>query len=183
MTTDLYSKPTDKHQYLSPSSCHPKHCFKSIPFIQAIRIKRICSTVKTTKQILGDLRHHLKRRGYNNKVIESGFPKASEINRNNLLEYKEKKINKRVPLVLTYHPSLEKNSGIIRHHWKEIEKSETLAKLFPEPPVLAFLKALRIHWSELRYLDHHREYKPCGDKRCKCCPQLQHAQVFHSKTT
>jgi hypothetical protein len=23
MTTDLYSKPKDKHQYLSPSSCHP----------------------------------------------------------------------------------------------------------------------------------------------------------------
>ena len=38
MITDLYSKPTDKH-YLSPSSCHPKHCFKSIPFSQAISIK------------------------------------------------------------------------------------------------------------------------------------------------
>jgi hypothetical protein len=25
--------------------------------------------------------------------------------------------------------------------------------------------------------------KPCGDKRCKCCLQLQHAQLFHSKTT
>jgi hypothetical protein len=49
MTTDLYSKPTDKHQYLSPSSCHPKHCFKSIPFSQAIRVNRICSTVETTK--------------------------------------------------------------------------------------------------------------------------------------
>jgi hypothetical protein len=24
---------------------------------------------------------------------------------------------------------------------------------------------------------------PCGDKRCKCCLQLQHAQVFHSKMT
>jgi hypothetical protein len=71
-------------------------------------------------------------------VIESGFSKASEINRNDLLQYKEKKINKRVPLVLTYHPSLEKISGIVRHHWKEIEKSETLAKLFPEPPVVAF---------------------------------------------
>jgi hypothetical protein len=23
-------------------------------------------------------------------------------------------------------------------HWKEIEKNETLAKLFPEPPVVAF---------------------------------------------
>jgi hypothetical protein len=32
---------------------------------------------------------------------------ASEIDRNDLLGYKEKKINKRVPLVLTYHPSLE----------------------------------------------------------------------------
>ena len=52
--------------------------------------------------------------------------------------YKEKKINKRVPLLLTYHPSLEKISGIVRHHWKEMEKSETLTKLFPKPPVVAF---------------------------------------------
>jgi hypothetical protein len=132
MTTDLYSKPTDKHQYLSPSRCHPNHCFKSIPFSQAIRVKRICSTVEATKQRLGDLRHHFKRRGYNDKVIESGFSKASEISCNNPLEYKEKNINKRVPLVLIYHPPLEKIPGIVRHHWKEIEKSETLAKLFLE---------------------------------------------------
>jgi hypothetical protein len=53
------------------------------------------------------------------------------------VEYREKKINKRVSLVLTYHPSLEKFPGIVRHLWKEIEKRETLAKLFPEPPVVA----------------------------------------------
>jgi hypothetical protein len=82
MTADLYSKPTEKHQYLSPSSYHPKHCFKSIPFSQAIRVKRICSTVETTKQKLGDLRHYLKRRGYNDKVTESEFSKDSEISRN-----------------------------------------------------------------------------------------------------
>jgi hypothetical protein len=51
---------------------------------------------------------------------------------------KKKKFNKWVPLVLTYHPSLDKISGIVRHHWKEIEKSETLAKLFPEPAIVAF---------------------------------------------
>jgi hypothetical protein len=54
--------------------------------------------------MLGDLRHYLKRRGYNDKVTESEFSKDSEINRNDLLEYKEKKINKRIPLVLTYCP-------------------------------------------------------------------------------
>jgi hypothetical protein len=37
------------------------------------------------KKRLGDLRHHLKTRGYNYKVIESGFSKASAIDRN---EYK-----------------------------------------------------------------------------------------------
>ena len=29
--TDLYVKPTDSHQYLHSSSCHPYHCNKSIP--------------------------------------------------------------------------------------------------------------------------------------------------------
>ena len=30
--TDLYTKPTDKHQYLFHTSCHPKGCKKSIPY-------------------------------------------------------------------------------------------------------------------------------------------------------
>jgi hypothetical protein len=76
----------------------------------------------------------LKRRGYNDKVIERGFSKASEINRNDL-EYKEKKINKRVLLVLTYHPSLEKISGIVRHHWKEIEKVKRWPSCFLNHPL------------------------------------------------
>ena len=47
---------------------------------------------------IGDLRHHLKRQGYNDKVIESGFSKTSEINRNDLLEYKEKRSTIGFPL-------------------------------------------------------------------------------------
>ena len=31
-STDLYVKPTDTHQFLHPSSCHPYHCKKAIPF-------------------------------------------------------------------------------------------------------------------------------------------------------
>ena len=38
--TDVYSKPTDSHLYLPPSSCHPKHVFKAIPFGVATRLKR-----------------------------------------------------------------------------------------------------------------------------------------------
>ena len=101
---------------------------------------------------------------------------------------KKKKINKRVPLVLTYHPSLEKISGIVRHHWKEIQKSETLAKLFPEPPVVAFrrpksIKDTLVRAAVSRPSSTVGQCKPCGDRRSKCCLQLQNAQVFHSKTT
>ena len=30
--TDLFTKPTDKHQHLLSSSCHPHHTKKAIPF-------------------------------------------------------------------------------------------------------------------------------------------------------
>ena len=86
------------------------------------------------------------------------------------------------------HPSLEKIAGIVRHHWKEIEKSETLAKLFPEPPVVAFRRPKSTNDTLVRAAVSRPsltvgQCKPCGDKRCKCCLQLQHTQVFHSKTT
>ena len=40
--TDLYCKPTDKHQYLLHSSSHPYHTKKSIPYSVALRLPRIC---------------------------------------------------------------------------------------------------------------------------------------------
>ena len=43
LETNLYSKKTDSHHYIPPSSCHPKHVFHSIPYSGALRIKRICS--------------------------------------------------------------------------------------------------------------------------------------------
>ena len=41
--TDLYVKPTDSHQYLQSSSCHPFHCKEVIPYSQALRLNHICS--------------------------------------------------------------------------------------------------------------------------------------------
>ena len=37
LETDLYVKPTDKHQYLLKSSCHPSHTKQSIPFSMALQ--------------------------------------------------------------------------------------------------------------------------------------------------
>ena len=36
ISTDLYVKETDSHQYLHSLSCHPYHYVKSIPYIRAL---------------------------------------------------------------------------------------------------------------------------------------------------
>lgn len=36
--TDLYVKPTDKHQYLFHTSCHPRMCKNIIQYAQALRL-------------------------------------------------------------------------------------------------------------------------------------------------
>ena len=43
LLTETYSKRTDIHQYLNPTSCHPGHIFKAIPKALGIRLGRNCS--------------------------------------------------------------------------------------------------------------------------------------------
>ena len=172
--TDLYSKPTDTNQYILPSSCHPPHVTKSIPYSQALRIRRICSTDKFLKTRLGQLKNNLKRRGYKQNIIKKSFSKANNISRSSLLQCKEKQKCKRTPCVLTYHPCLRSSFNTIRGHWTSVEKKSKLSKVFPEPPMVAFKQP-----NSLRNLLVRAEMsKPnttigrshsCGDKRCKCC--------------
>ena len=69
--TDLYTKPTDKHQHLLSSSCHPQHTKKAIPFSLALRIRRICSTDTNFTLRLNELRTYLLARGYGNTFLDS----------------------------------------------------------------------------------------------------------------
>ena len=43
VSTNLYCKPTDSHNYLLYSSEHPRHLLNGIPYSQFVRVKRLCS--------------------------------------------------------------------------------------------------------------------------------------------
>ena len=43
ITSDLYMKATDRHQYLNHISAHPYHTKKSVVFSQALRLSRLCT--------------------------------------------------------------------------------------------------------------------------------------------
>ena len=61
--TDLYVKPTDCHQNLLSSSYHPFYCKKGIPYSQALRLDRICSSNKLFAKRCNDLEKYLLERG------------------------------------------------------------------------------------------------------------------------
>ena len=62
--TDLHTEPTDKHQYLLKTSCHPAHTKRTIPFSLALRLRRICSTDDFFNKLCDKLINFLELRGY-----------------------------------------------------------------------------------------------------------------------
>ena len=83
--TDLYTKPTDTHQYLLPSSCHPRHCTSSIPYSQALRLRRICSTNEDFQKRIRELMAHLMARGYGEDCVDRQIERAACTSRTNTL--------------------------------------------------------------------------------------------------
>ena len=53
------TKPTDKHQYLLVSSCHPQYTKRSIPFSLALRLRRIFSNPDNYKLLTNELIDYL----------------------------------------------------------------------------------------------------------------------------
>ena len=89
--TDLFVKPTDTHQFLDPSSSHPYHCKKGIPYSQALRLNRICSDNESFDKCCNDLEGWLMERGYNGKMIRKQILRAREHSRKDLLEREKAK--------------------------------------------------------------------------------------------
>ena len=57
--TDLHKKDSARVQYLLPSSCHPGHITKNIPYSLAYRLRRICSSEDSFQIRLEQLRQDL----------------------------------------------------------------------------------------------------------------------------
>ena len=67
ISTDVYQKPTETHPYLHWTSAHPPHLKYSIPYSQALRLRRICSSTGTLKQ---------RTREYSNFFVACGYQKG-----------------------------------------------------------------------------------------------------------
>ena len=76
LVADLFTKPTDTHQYLLPSSNHPSNAHQNLPYGLAIRLRVIVSENTTLDKRLGQLANfskgpRLARWNYQQTISES----------------------------------------------------------------------------------------------------------------
>ena len=107
LITDLFTKPTDTHQLLHRTSCHPNHTKKGIPYSQALRIRRICSEEQLFIDRVGDLKTWLLARGYSENEVDSQINRVRDKNRATLLNpIPKEKDDMKIPFVLNSKPSM-----------------------------------------------------------------------------
>ena len=137
ISVDLYTKPTDTHQYLLPTSCLPKHCCKNVPYSLALRLRRTCSDSDTFESRARELTDHLCKRGYQK---QEHLPLKEHGNKREktyfLIGFNLSRAF--TPSLLTYHPDLPKVRDIVNKHWPITESSSTLSEIFAERPTMAY---------------------------------------------
>ena len=74
--TDVYSKPTDTHQYLDFKSCHLRHVKETIPYGQALRLRRICILDNIFDEQIKELKRNLDKKGFKKDKISVQCKKA-----------------------------------------------------------------------------------------------------------
>ena len=131
--TDLYTKPTDSHNYLLYTSAHPKSCRNSIPYSQFLRIRRICSNLADFDRHACQYATYFLNRGYPTHIIEEAVLKTRRLDRNELLNaepsQKPKQDTDNMILTTTYHPQDNTLREIVSRHWDFLGKSTNTQKL------------------------------------------------------
>lgn len=156
--TRVYTKPTDKKQYLHFQSSHPRHTCTAIPYSQAIRYRRIIDEDYILHSELINLSNNFMARGYPLRLLNNTVDRVKTMSRESVLAYKDKTLKKSefdkflrgrsfLPLIIPFHQSLEKNlRTCVDTHWLNmIEESVDISKVFAdESPQIVFKRGITL---------------------------------------
>ena len=194
--TSLYQKPTDRHAFLHNKSYHPSSTKRSLPYSQALRLKRICTSEEDYYSATESLKEQFKARGYKDTDISDQIKKASLQNRNELLKPQQPR-DKKVPLTLvtTYNKALPNLMEIIEKNWHLLQINARITNKFVEKPRIAYRRNPNLR----QLIGGHRIERnkvvkktiktlgictPCRSQMGnKCCKQMKHTSTFRNRHT
>ena len=129
ITTSLFRKPTDNHQFVHWASHHPPHLKRSLPYSQLIRIKRNCSHDEDFEKEATTLIERFKARKYPARILYEARDRVRNLNRKELLNYNGQKDEEdRITIVTTYQREwashlrnkINEHYDRLRHSWRSI---------------------------------------------------------------
>ena len=189
MKTDLYVKPTDTHQFLHPTSCHPYHCKKAIPYSQALRLNRICSEDENFEKRCEDLYDWLIDRGYKHKVVEQQIIRACQ-DRDELLSTKPNIKDNKLSLNLDYNPAFANLGSLLKELQPILRVNSEHRETFQQIPIAAFsigksLQSFLVKSTlpQMKKQESEKGCFKCGGGRCKVCNHIKETNSFHSNVT
>ena len=175
LTSDLYSKPTDSHHYLSPSSNHPKHIFYSIVYSGALRLRRICSSDELFQTRLKEFLSYLLSSGYSSSFIKPIFQKVASFDRLSLLNpSRHQTQSHRTTFVSTFHPRMPNIQQLHNKHKHILQSSDLMSSVLPSQPLVSHKRTATIGnlcistKSPSPTVPSTRPFgtHPCNSKRC-----------------
>ena len=177
--TSLYTKPTDAHLYLHYSSYHPAHQKNSIPYSQAIRLRRICSTTDNYWAAANQLYCNLTNRGYPKKLVKTALDKAFDKDRHNLLTPQSNQTNELrtdIPFIIQFNPHNPPIHVILKKNKHILTSSGDTKYMSNYHFQMVHRRALNLKQSlvraDLKLIDIPKGSGPC-DKPCVTCPYME----------
>ena len=134
--TDLYSKPTDCHQFLKIDSAHLILIKKSIVCSQRLHIKRLCLLSLAFEKHLESIRSWFGKCGYPRKLVDNQLRRVVQTRIEQLPEHQTKH-GTGVTLVAAYHPRFHDLGRIIRKKFIYLYE-EQVKQVFPPAPYVSF---------------------------------------------
>jgi hypothetical protein len=173
LSTSLYTKPTSSPQYLSFESQHPHHTKTSLPYSQFIRCRRSCTYKKDAIAHMNRFSQLLEKRGYPKSLLSDA--KRKVLKPTAPRRQARRNIN-RTNLVVTFSSSLPDLNMILRRHYHLLERDAHTKRAFPTPPAVTYRRASNIQDrlvnARLCKGGVKGSCKPCGNKKCLICRQM-----------
>ena len=194
LTTSLYQKPTDRHNFLHQKSYHPPSTKKSLPYSQALRIKKICSVKEDFISGIEKLKKQFYARGYDEALVNESVERAMVKDRKDLLAPRTKE-DRKIPLtfVTTFNKTLPNLKNVMAKNWNFLSINNNIAKKFKEQPLIAYRRNENLQ----QLLGGHRiengkaikrkgksigKCSPCRSSLAnKCCKQIKSTSTFKNR--
>ena len=186
LTTDLFVKSIDTHQFLHPASCHSFHCKKGIPYCQTLRVKGICSDDSNFDKQCNELKSLLFGKSYSEKIVRKQVLRDREHSRESLLKNVKTESNqKKLTFNITYYPVFQNVRNILQELHILLILDQEHKKVFQNIPVARFRKSKGLKDNLVRAKIPNVEItgmpESCGKGNCQVCDLICDTDIFTTK--